>query len=285
MTRDAIVEEIRFARQKIFEDCNEGLDALLDRFQEQEKLDQNRLVSDPISPHSHNAVQVPSNVQAESDMCKRPPRDPEVCEEVKRFSGLVHRLKYDHYTTKMLLGDRQLGHKIASTFFDDIIDVLMRYFFLEVAKLGDPATSNRGKNKNFTIARMLETIDWPPGVLSELDGLNKPLRRFQECIRPARDKILAHHDNQTYLSELTLGVFPEGDDEKVIDAMEQMCILMEEASLGGGYGTMECARHGDVTDLQKAMKEALAFRRLLEQSKGEEHQRLMQCLDDVSSGP
>jgi hypothetical protein len=46
VTTDPIVEEVRSARQKIFEACNEDLDALLDRFQEQEQLDRERLVSD-----------------------------------------------------------------------------------------------------------------------------------------------------------------------------------------------------------------------------------------------
>jgi hypothetical protein len=50
MTRDPIVEEVRSARQKIFEACQEDLDALLDRFQEQEKLDRERLVSDLSTP-------------------------------------------------------------------------------------------------------------------------------------------------------------------------------------------------------------------------------------------
>lgn len=45
MTKDPIVEEVRSARQKIFEACNEDLDALLDRFQEHEKLDQERVIS------------------------------------------------------------------------------------------------------------------------------------------------------------------------------------------------------------------------------------------------
>lgn len=46
MIKDPIVEEVRSARQKIFEDCNQDLDALLDRFQEQESLDRERLVSE-----------------------------------------------------------------------------------------------------------------------------------------------------------------------------------------------------------------------------------------------
>jgi hypothetical protein len=46
MTGDPIVEEVRATRQKIFETCNEDLDALLDRLQQQEHLDRERLVSD-----------------------------------------------------------------------------------------------------------------------------------------------------------------------------------------------------------------------------------------------
>ena len=46
MTSDPIVEEVRAARQKIFDACNQDLDALLDRFQEHEKLDQERIVTD-----------------------------------------------------------------------------------------------------------------------------------------------------------------------------------------------------------------------------------------------
>jgi hypothetical protein len=49
MTRDPIIEDVRSARQKIFDACNEDLDALLDRFQEHEKLDQERVVSDIVT--------------------------------------------------------------------------------------------------------------------------------------------------------------------------------------------------------------------------------------------
>ena len=50
MTRDPIVEDVRSVRQKIFEECNEDLDALLDRFQEHEKMDQERVISDISTP-------------------------------------------------------------------------------------------------------------------------------------------------------------------------------------------------------------------------------------------
>ena len=45
MTSDPIVNEVRAARQRLFDACNQNLDALLDRFQAQEKLDQERVVA------------------------------------------------------------------------------------------------------------------------------------------------------------------------------------------------------------------------------------------------
>lgn len=46
MAKDPIVEEVRAARRKIFEACDQDLEALLDRFQMQEELDRERVVSD-----------------------------------------------------------------------------------------------------------------------------------------------------------------------------------------------------------------------------------------------
>ena len=54
MAKDPIVEDVRSARQKLFKGCNEDLNALLDRFQDQERLDRERLVSDT-SPKTRQA--------------------------------------------------------------------------------------------------------------------------------------------------------------------------------------------------------------------------------------
>jgi hypothetical protein len=42
--KNPIVEDVGAARRKIFDACNEDLDALLDRFQEREKLHRERVV-------------------------------------------------------------------------------------------------------------------------------------------------------------------------------------------------------------------------------------------------
>lgn len=45
MIRDPIVEEVRAAREKLFDACGRNLDALLDYLKEREQQDRSRLVS------------------------------------------------------------------------------------------------------------------------------------------------------------------------------------------------------------------------------------------------
>ena len=45
MIRDPLVQEVRETRAKIFEECGSDLTKLLDRYQEAERLDQHRLIT------------------------------------------------------------------------------------------------------------------------------------------------------------------------------------------------------------------------------------------------
>ena len=45
MNKDPIVEEVRNAREKLFEECGEDLEKLLSYLKEQESQDRDRLVS------------------------------------------------------------------------------------------------------------------------------------------------------------------------------------------------------------------------------------------------
>jgi hypothetical protein len=174
--------------------------------------------------------------------------------------------------------------RTASAFFEVITGVLVDRFLLEVAKLTDPARSTDGRYENFTIRNMLETIDWQGDVSRELAKLYESVLEFRKYIQAARNKLLAHYDKEAVVSGNTLGAFPEGEDERVLCALEQMCNVMHKASVGEVYGHMVASRPGDVSDLKRAMRNALAFENLLAQSKGEELRRLVGCLDDVDKG-
>jgi hypothetical protein len=215
---------------------------------------------------------------------KRQPNDKSVRSDVDQFCGLVEGLKEKHSIGAELLDNRQtrsLMEQTANAFFRIVTGTLIDQFLLEVAKLSDP--SSTGGNQNLTIESILETVDWPPDVLSELKGLIQPVRRFRGYIKKARNKLLAHSDKKTIRSGRTLGAFPPGEDKKVMDALEEMCQLMHKASFGVTYGQMGHSSQA-VSDIVIAMRKTLAFDKLLARSEGEERQRLHQYLSDARRG-
>jgi hypothetical protein len=111
------------------------------------------------------------------------------------------------------------------------------------------------------------------------------VQSFREYIKPARDRILAHYDKTTVVSGESLGAFPEGKDEELLEALEQMCNLFHEASFGEMFGPMMSGHPGDVLDLKHALAKAIAFDKLLSDSTGDDLRRLNRSLHDVLSSP
>jgi hypothetical protein len=205
---------------------------------------------------------------------------------VKRFCGYVFRLKQVHYMSRELFYEesaQSLMERTAHAFFLDLNKILIDYFLLEVAKLTDPATSFGGKCENFTVANLIETVEWPPECLREIEKLNKTVQSFRKYIEPARNKLLAHYDKPTVASGDVLGAFPEGEEEKLLAALEQMCNELHRVAFGEIFGDMVPYHYGDVLDLRKALKRAIAFEKLFSDSKGDDLMRLCKLLDDVDS--
>ncbi|MFC1859190.1 hypothetical protein ACFL9U_14365 [Thermodesulfobacteriota bacterium] len=103
---------------------------------------------------------------------------------------------------------------------------------------------------------------------------------FRVSITEARNKLLAHYDKNTFISGTNLGDFPKGDDEKLIQALEEMCNVLYKSSFGEIFGEISVEMAGDVHDLKEALKRGIAFDKLLNESKGEELSRLVNYLDD-----
>jgi hypothetical protein len=55
MTKDPIVEEVRNARAKLFEECGEDIEKLMDRLKEQEHQDKARLTSNQTTKKKRDA--------------------------------------------------------------------------------------------------------------------------------------------------------------------------------------------------------------------------------------
>ena len=210
------------------------------------------------------------------------PKDVAARKMVEEFCHYVVGLKAIHRIGKELFENnecRKLMEQTAISFFRDINKILIKYFILETAKITDPAVTNN-KYENFTIANMLETINWPESIASDLNRLNIVVEDFRKNIKEARDKLLAHYDKNTFMSDKVLGTFPKGDDEKFIKALEEMCNVLHQASFDTIFGDISVGMAGDVLDLKKTLKRAVAFEKLFKESKGKDKLRLFKYLND-----
>jgi hypothetical protein len=217
-------------------------------------------------------------------MTRSHPQDDDTRELVTSFCRHILWLRSLHYIYRELFeGDdsRSLMERTALAFFQNLNKILVDYILLEVGKLTDPATSSVGNRENFTVANLIETVEWSPDCRQEIDKLNETVQSFRKHIKIVRNRLLAHYDKRTVTSGYSLGDFPEGEDEKLLQALERICNVMHEAAFGEIYGDMVPQQDGDVLDLKKALSKAIAFEKLFSDSKGDDLNRLSRLLDDV----
>jgi hypothetical protein len=77
------------------------------------------------------------------------------------------------------------------------------------------------------------------------------------------------------LTSKPLGGFPEGDDKTFFCALQKLCDITHEACFGTIYGVMLPITVGDVINLRKTLKDAVAFREALSESSGQEKTHLL----------
>ncbi|HEY9162169.1 MAG TPA: hypothetical protein VIS94_13920 [Desulfomonilia bacterium] len=219
----------------------------------------------------------------QADISKLQPQDETARKRVELFCELVFRLKRIHYTGNQLLDDdiQPLLKKTSKEFFEDIKNILIEYFILEVAKLTDPATSYVGKDEireNLTVSNLIESIEWQPEPLQKIKDLNKTIETFREHIIDARRRLLAHYDMKTVLSGVTLGAFPERKDLELLNSLEEMCNVFHKEAFSEIFGEMIPNHRGDVLDLIMALKKAITFDKLISDNKGDDSERLNRFL-------
>lgn len=199
---------------------------------------------------------------------------------VKRFCDQVFWLKTINRMFEVLFEKDDsiiLMEKSAHSFFYFLSMVLHDYLLLEMAKITDPATS-KGK-ENFTIANLIESIDWPDDTREKLITLSHQANTFRDYILPARHKLIAHTDKKAFLAEMTLGAFPRGEDDKFLKTLSEICDVAHEACFGSIFGHMILAMPGDVINFVRILEGGVAFKELLDESSGDELVKLFSCLE------
>ena len=198
---------------------------------------------------------------------------------VEKFCGQVVWLLNVRRIFAELFEDEQtqvLMQKTASSFFGNIGRIIHGYLLLEFAKITDLAETS-GK-ENLTIDNLIESIEWSPDTREELEVLRNKTKSFRDYILPARNKLLAHIDKETFLADGTLGKFPEGEDEVFLETLRKVCDVTHKDCFGTIFGEINTAQPGDVSDLKGALEKAVAFDQLLSESSGQEAARLHSIL-------
>jgi hypothetical protein len=115
-------------------------------------------------------------------------------------------------------------------------------------------------------------------IFKKLKSLHAITEEFRKHIEPARNRLLAHLDKEAVLSGKPHGEFDEGEDRRFFDALQELCNITHEACSGTIYGDMILTRSGDVINLRKALKHAIAFDEALSESSDQIRKWLYACL-------
>ncbi|MCF7944985.1 MAG: hypothetical protein K9L75_05575 [Spirochaetia bacterium] len=182
---------------------------------------------------------------------------------VKLFIDKVMYLKILYYMQEELFENNNtyVFEQTAPIFFNDLNSLLINNIILEIAKITDPGVDKTSKsnNSNLTFEYLIDTIDWDSETEKELTDLNKQFKAFRQYIKKARNKVIAHNDKNIYLSNVTLGAFPEGSEKEFFEKMEVFCDICYRNIFKEPLGEMYPGQNGDVIDLKKSLKKAIAF--------------------------
>ena len=108
--------------------------------------------------------------------------------------------------------------------------ITQEYFLHQVSKLHDPAVQK--DQVNLGIDYIVKFGGWDGTTKSKLQLLQKQLEELPKKIRPARNKIVAHNDLETFLNEPTLGAFPDEADTEYFKALEEFINIVHENVVG-----------------------------------------------------
>ncbi|MDR3570090.1 MAG: hypothetical protein P4L43_18860 [Syntrophobacteraceae bacterium] len=122
-------------------------------------------------------------------------------------------------------------------------------------------------------------------MLDNLRQLTEKVNELREYIVPTdrckpsvRHKVLAHLDKNTIMSDITLGAFPEKEDEKFMDIPGEIASVMHKACFDSILGVGNPVVLGGVRDFKDALRYAVAFRKALSEFRGQELAKLVEIL-------
>ena len=181
------------------------------------------------------------------------------CEQCVWTSHIVnqYRLLFEFSEARLTLLD-----EVAPDFFRSLQRVLIDYIFLQCTRITDP--SSIGKSDNLTAEYLVKNIKWPSDEKLRLERLLETLHQFRVQIVEARNKLITHADLVSHERGSALGTFPEGDEQKFFDALQEFADIAHSNIVGGPYA-IDTITPGDASDLVRVLKRGVVFGMLLEE--------------------
>ena len=170
---------------------------------------------------------------------------------------IVIRRNFNTYNELFFSGSDDLLIKVASTFFNDIAEIMQRDWILQVCKLMDPAvtTVKRKVSENISIKLINSQLENEGFMCKEISSISDSLLAYGNMIITARHKRLAHFDREDQICAAVLGVTTEKELGAFLENIQQYCDAVGRA-IGLGpldFSSSNCP--GDVLDLLRVLRD------------------------------
>jgi hypothetical protein len=162
-----------------------------------------------------------------------------------------YRVLYEHGEPRLRLLDR-----VAQDYFSFMHTVLVQYIYLQFSRLTDPAT--QGQWTNLSAPYIAEKCEWPPEVRGSLRAHLKALLSFRERVVLPRQKLIAHADLDSLMSDARLGGFEEGEDDRFFESLQEF-MNVAYAHVCGDIFLIESTSHHDATNLVWFLRRGVAL--------------------------
>ncbi len=142
--------------------------------------------------------------------------------------------------------------RTAASFFADLNSILQEYFFLQVRKITDSASS-RGR-ENLTLNNINETLVRTGLMTPEISALSTDILSYRALTSVISNRVVAHADKDTTFHK---GLVGSHSDAELETFMSNVRAYTDAVGIALGLGPLDYetqAGHGDVLDLIKALK-------------------------------
>ncbi len=170
---------------------------------------------------------------------------------------IIIRRDYNTYNDLFFSGSDDLLIKAASTFFNDIAEIMQRDWILQVCKLMDPAvTKRKGTDlENISIDLINSQIENEGLMFQEISCISDSLIEYGKKIVPARNKRLAHLDRDHQISRTVIGATTEEELEVFLENIQKYCDAVGRAIGLGPLDFTDSSCPGDVHDLLRVLRD------------------------------